>query len=186
MAVDVPAEVRESLAAWAREATTQGGAVRVLSPSLLHLTLAFLGERPSREIDLIADLALGCAQPAASLSLAGPVWLPPRRPRALAVEIADPTGALHDLQRSVAQALVAGAGHELEGRRFRPHLTVARRGSGPAGRGGSGDGSGVGGEGGGLPATPDHRFDAQALTLYRSRLSPAGASYEALASVALS
>lgn len=135
MAVDVPAEVRESLAAWAREATTQGGAVRVLSPSLLHLTLAFLGERPSREIDLIADLALGCAQPAASLSLAGPVWLPPRRPRALAVEIADPTGALHDLQRSVVQALVAGAGHELEGRRFRPHLTVARRGSGPAGRG---------------------------------------------------
>jgi 2'-5' RNA ligase len=190
VAVDLPQHVREELAEWARAAAgprARGpgratSSVRLLDPELMHVTLCFLGSRPVDEIDAIAAVLPACAGHACELSLGAPVWLPPRRPQALAIEIHDPDGELTRLQAEVARALATATGWEPERRRFRPHTTVARL------RGGRGHGSREGREvppSTSLAPTPALSFAAESLTLYRSWLGPGGARYEAIASCAL-
>ncbi len=78
VALDLPAEVRETLGEWAREvarARGRGGAgghgeLRALDPHGLHLTLCFLGARPVGEIDLLASALAPCADHACELSSA--------------------------------------------------------------------------------------------------------------------
>ena len=79
VAVDLPAEVREALAGWARGAVGVGGP-RLIEPQSLHVTLCFLGHRPLATVNEIADLALGCAMPLGELELGAPLWLPVRHP----------------------------------------------------------------------------------------------------------
>ncbi len=178
-AIDPPAEACDELAAWARS-TVRGlgvrgekaSSVRVLDPELLHVTLCFLGNRPVEEIAAIGDALAECAQSVGELSIGAPLWLPPRRPRALAVEVHDgPEGSLASLQRALVDALVRVCGYEEERRRFRAHLTLARLREGPRGPAVRRV----------LPATPALTFTPASIVLYRSWLSPAGASYEALA-----
>jgi 2'-5' RNA ligase len=175
-AVDPPTEAAQRLEAWARAAAGGGRdrTLRVLAAESLHVTLLFLGERPVEEIGDLAEAiatAAARAQPC-EIETAAPAWLPPRRPRALAIELHERSGALDDLQRDTARLLCAVSGLPAP-RRFRAHVTVARArfGEMPAAA---------------LPATPPLTFTVNELILYRSRLDPAGARYEALASSALS
>lgn len=183
-AVELPLQAREALAGWGRgllgvlrEAggggTAQG--LRVLDPESMHLTLCFLGSRPVGEIEPLSAAVEAFEGEACALALGAPVWLPRRRPRALAVEVADPAGALTDVRERLAQGFSAACGWQPERRRFRPHVTVARV------KGRAGLAAGVVE----LPPSPAAAFDAGTLTLYRSRLAPSGASYEPLASVTL-
>jgi RNA 2',3'-cyclic 3'-phosphodiesterase len=174
-AIDPPRDACERLAAWARSvaagapaigARGSGRAMRVLEPGSLHLTLCFLGSRPTAEIDALAAALGSCAEPVGELSVGAPVWLPPRRPRALAVEIGDRDGRLAALQRMVARALAEASAWQPERRRFRAHVTVARVRDGAPGTQVA------------LPPTPRLRFTPGALVLYRSWLAPAGAEYQ--------
>src|SRR4029077_3368190 len=178
VAVDPPTEVCEELAAWARTAVrglgVGGGrsSVRVLDPELLHVTLCFLGSRPVAEIAAIEKALEECALPVGELSIGAPLWLPPRRPRALAVEVRDdPEGGLAALHAALVEALAKACGFQEERRRFRAHVTLARMRESPRGSGSAGA----------LPVTPALSFVPTSIVLYRSWLSPAGASYEALA-----
>jgi 2'-5' RNA ligase len=173
-AVDPPPEVADELSAWARSAARTGRdgeapALRVLDPDSLHVTLLFLGERPVEEIDALgaalSDVSLGA--PECRLETGAPLWLPPRRPRALAVEIHDPDGELTALQRELARGLCEITG-EQPPRRFRAHVTVARSRAAPR-------------RGAELPATPPLGFTVAEAVLYRSRLEPSGARYEPVA-----
>lgn len=181
VAVDPPAEAREELAAWARTALRglgeSGGkpsSTRVLAPELLHVTLCFLGDRPVAEIAAIGEALAECARAVGELSIGAPLWLPPRRPRALAVEVRDDAdGGLVALHEALAGALARACGYERERRRFRAHVTLARMREGPRGRRRSGARVSA--------PTPALSFTPPTVVLYRSRLSPAGATYEALA-----
>jgi 2'-5' RNA ligase len=186
VAVDPPPQACEQLAAWTRAASTglglragKGGRppLRLLAPETLHLTLCFLGSRPVGEIEAIAGALSPGSGPVGELRVGAPVWLPPRRPRALAVEVHDDDGELAALQAEVSRAIVAVSGWEPERRRFRAHITLARIGAGSVLSSSRGESS--------LPATPPLRFTPAALILYRSWLSRAGASYEPLVSCAL-
>lgn len=183
VALDLPKHVREQLNGWARTALTTLGphsAIRVLDVELLHLTLCFLGSRPVAEIDALTSQLGACGEFVGVLSLGAPLWLPRRRPRALAVEVHDEDGALGDLQRSVVNAFAQVSdwdrGHDGSARshgrhrRFHPHVTVARMPGGAAPKERA------------LSATPSLSFVPSELVLYRSWLSPDGASYEAIAS----
>jgi len=189
VAADPPALVRERLAGWARGAAAAitssepAPPLRLLDPENLHLTLCFLGSRPVEEITAIGSALSACAVDVGELSVGAPLWLPPARPRSLAVAIHDEAGELAGLHAAVAGAICESSGWEPERRRFRAHITVARtRGRTPRGsRAASPSGGGAG-----LPATPQLRFNAESLTLYRSWLSSAGASYEAVARSGLS
>lgn len=170
---------REELAAWGRAASRALGghgsaapAVRLLHLEALHLTICFLGSRPFSEIAALARAVESLPAQPLELAVGPPVMLPRRRPRALAVEIADPDGEIARLQAVVSAELQRASGWEPSRRRFTPHITVARmRGAEPA--------PGL------LPPTPQLRFAAQGLVLYRSFLEPSGARYEALASCEL-
>jgi 2'-5' RNA ligase len=184
VAVDPPLDVREELAAWARAAAAalsrerrsgNGPPLRLLDVDGLHVTLCFLGNRPVEEIDAIAAAVQSCSTPAAELSLGAPLWLPPRRPRALAAEVRDHDGRLARLHGALREALGRAIGLEAERRRFRAHVTVARVRGGRRARARD---PGPGAEP--LPATPQLSFTAESAVLYRSRLSRAGATYEPL------
>jgi RNA 2',3'-cyclic 3'-phosphodiesterase len=202
VAVDPPAEVCEELLAWTRRALTRmsrgrsrgaNGDARVLEPEALHLTLCFLGGRPVSEIETIGDALESCATSVGELELGAPLWLPPRHPRLLAVEVHDRDGGLERLHGAVCGALADAIDWEPERRRFKAHITVARMRGGrrertrPRPR--RGEGAGAGGperaQEPSLPATPQLRFTPAAVVLYRSFLSRSGASYEALASCEL-
>jgi RNA 2',3'-cyclic 3'-phosphodiesterase len=221
-AVDPPAAVREQLAAWAREVsgamrghagglgggsgeragragrTQQDAKLRLLAPGTMHVTLCFLGARPVAEIDALTAALEQCEIPeAGELSLGAPLWLPPRNPRSLALEIGDGEGRLERLQRAIVEAFARAIAWEPDRRRFRAHVTVARIGRGKPSRSirsrgaGSRSGRGTGANDGGreeggapgpfLPPTPQLSFTPGAVVLYRSWLEPQGASYEALA-----
>jgi 2'-5' RNA ligase len=184
VAVDPPEAVGERLGAWGRSAAAalkghlgRGAAptLRVLEPSLLHLTLCFLGGRPVGEIESIAAALRTCTGEVGELSVGAPLWLPPRRPQALAVEVQDSAGGLARLQREVSDTIATASSWEAERRRFRAHITVARvrgRVRSPRGRPSPWPA---------LPATPPARFRPTSVVLYRSWLSPTGARYEAIA-----
>jgi RNA 2',3'-cyclic 3'-phosphodiesterase len=186
VAVDLPAAVCEHLAAWAREAAAGlelGSApfpLRLLNRDVLHLTLCFLGSRPVEEITAIGSALQACTAHMGELSVGPPLWLPPARPRSLAVAIHDDDGALANLHTAVTNALSETIAWKPERRRFRAHVTLART------RGRPPEGWNLPGASSPLPATPQLRFAAESLTLYRSWLAPEGASYEALASCELS
>lgn len=180
MAVDPPVWVSERLAGWARIAAHESAPnsrnrpLRLLQAQMIHITLCFLGDRPLSEVETIKSALARCAGDAPSLSVGMPLWLPPRHPRALAVEVNDHHQRLDSLQRDIQHALVEAIGLEPERRRFRAHMTVARL---------SGRAAVIHQQL--LTATPALRFAAESLTLYRSWLSRSGASYEPLLELTL-
>jgi len=174
VAAELPEHVCDALATWARGALGRGVEPRRIEPGALHLTLCFLDEQPPSAVAVVARALEASAELLASvgeLSVGAPVWLPPRLPRVLAVEISDPQGTLGALQGALATALEGALGWERRRERFRPHVTVARMrpGSQRARE---------------LPPTPALRFAPVAATLFGSTLHPDGARYDPLASVA--
>ncbi|MEA2315746.1 MAG: 2,3-cyclic 3-phosphodiesterase [Solirubrobacteraceae bacterium] len=184
VAVDPPAEVSAELVRWAREAVADWRSwserrpsrpPRVLAADSLHLTLCFLGSRPVAEIAPLGAALDAAVRSVGELSVGAPLWLPPRRAHALAVELGDPAGELAALQRSTEQALAQASGWLPERRRFRAHITLARVRAGSA-RARSAEI---------LPATPRLTFTPAAILLYRSMPKPEGSTYELLAASAL-
>jgi RNA 2',3'-cyclic 3'-phosphodiesterase len=203
VAVDPPEQVANQLAAWARAAARErrsgGGsqqqALRVLDAELLHVTVCFLGERAVDELSALEEQLATCELSPVELSVGAPLWLPPRRRRALAVELHDKDGALARIHAEVSSRLettdpalfnqrLERRGTSAKPRRFHPHITVARmradgrsrRSHGPSGK----DGEPL------LAPTPSLSFVPTELVLYRSWLSPEGASYESLCTLPFS
>jgi 2'-5' RNA ligase len=172
-ALDLPAPVRDALGAFGRAAADDDFALRAVRDDALHVTLAFLGHRSLDDIDPAREAVRAVAAPVPDLALGEVLWLSPRRPHVLTVEVVDPAGALVALQARVVEALAEAVGFEPERRRFRPHVTVARvrHGAAPRRRG--------------LPEAPSASFAGEALTLYRSWLGRGPARYEPLERVAL-
>jgi 2'-5' RNA ligase len=87
----------------------------------------------------------------------------------VAARVEDPDGSLGRLQASLSDGLQAGGWYAPENRPFLAHVTVARVVSGSRVRAVA------------LSAPPAVTVGAgAAVTLYRSRLGPGGARYEAL------
>jgi RNA 2',3'-cyclic 3'-phosphodiesterase len=178
VAVELPGEVAERLVRWGREVLGACGPwqrrPRVLPEEALHLTLCFLGSRATGEIPGLARALEPCGEYEGELSLGAPIWLPPRRPASLAIEVRDSNGSLAALQGAVTEALRSVSDWQPRPGRFRPHITVIRSREGP------------GASSGELPATPLLSFTPESMVLYRSYLDQAGARYEPLATYTLS
>ncbi len=172
VALDLPAAARAALAAFRERADPR--VWRPVADEALHVTLAFLGHLPEGSSERAGEVVSACAGPATDLALGPALLLPPRRPRVLTVEVEDLAGELGTLQERLSAALASAGLYEPERRAFRPHATVARLRAGERAPRELG------------VAGPDAvAFDGAAVTLYRSRLSPAGARYEPLTRVAV-
>lgn len=180
VALDLPDELREGIAEWGREALVDP-ALRPVAPESLHITLAFLGNRPEEEIEEIAAVVREAAGPAPWVEVLDSEQRPLRgRARVYALPVLSP-GA-EALQAGVEQGLVEAGFFEPEKRPFWPHLTVAR--VRPEGRG-SRRPAVVAEPPGDLPEGLSEARICRRMTLYRSELKPTGARYVPLAHVQL-
>ena len=149
--------------------------LRPVAADSLHLTLAFLGYLPEREIDRVAEVALAPAagRRAPTLVPLGAVGVPRSRPRLIALDLEDTGGGATALQSAVSERLVRARLYRPEKRPFWPHITLARVKRGARAR----------------PLepgpVPTAKLEAIRLTLYRSTLRPQGALYEPLAAAEL-
>jgi 2'-5' RNA ligase len=165
LALPLPDDVLEEIERWQREQLPN---VRVVPREHLHVTLAFLGHRPSGELDAIVGALRAAAAGAGEISLT-PVRY--RETRSVGMLV------LEDEERSAAR--LAGDLHERlerlgvykrEGRAWLPHLTVARWRDQPRLH---------------PEPPPVGTFVPSDAAAYLSRLHPGGARYEVLESVAL-
>jgi 2'-5' RNA ligase len=167
VALELPQSVAAELVGWARHTVAAREGVRRLPAESLHATVAFLGECSQGEVDAVARCVEAVAQPCGALTVGVPLWLPPRNPRTLAVELhEDEERRLTAMHDALAVALTSAIAFEPERRRFRPHVTVARLRAGAARH--------LRRE---LEPTPQLSFVPAALTLYRSELLREGARY---------
>jgi RNA 2',3'-cyclic 3'-phosphodiesterase len=173
-ALELPGEVRAELARWRDGVLAQVEGLRAVREEGLHVTLVFLGHRPEEDVPAIGEAVTEAVAPVGEMVVGASAWLPPRRPRVLAVDLENPDGSCAALQARVSEALVRVAGYEPEQRPFRAHVTVAR----------------VRGRERVRPVELEPpaalRFTPSALVLYRSRLERGGARYEPVVRVALS
>ncbi|MCA9707903.1 MAG: RNA 2',3'-cyclic phosphodiesterase, partial [Myxococcales bacterium] len=96
----------------------------------LHVTLRFIGEVDGGTKRQLEQAIEGVRLAPFTLSIAGVGCFPPRgKPRILWAGI-DGAGPLHELHAKLERAL-AGAGLPPEGRRYTPHVTLARLGDAP-------------------------------------------------------
>jgi RNA 2',3'-cyclic 3'-phosphodiesterase len=180
VALDLPEEMREEIVAWGSEALVDP-ALRPIAPESLHLTLAFLGHRPEREIEAIAAVVGECAGPAPWVELLEPVQRPTRgRAQVYALPALSPGAEV--LQAGLAQRLEETGFYEPEKRAFWPHVTVAR--VRPEARG-SRRPAVVSEPPGKLPERLLEARVCRRMTLYRSELQSTGARYVPLAQVQL-
>jgi RNA 2',3'-cyclic 3'-phosphodiesterase len=171
VAIDLPQDAREELVAWRARALDHPD-LRLVAPEALHVTLVFLGHLVEAEIPRIAEtLPRDAAAPC--LRALGVKAVPPRQPRLFALDLADEDGRAAAIQSQASDSLEQLGLYEPEKRPFWAHVTLARVRKG--GRVRRLD----------VPDPPAGEWWGEAVTLYRSRLSRAGAYYEPLERVAL-
>ena len=180
VALDLPDRVREGIVRWGEEALVDP-ALRPVPSESLHLTLAFLGYRPEKEIGQIAEVVRESAGPAPWVELRDPVQRPPRgRARLYALPVVSP--GTEALQAGLEGTLLAEGFYEPEKRPFWPHVTVARVRSEARG---SRRPAVVSRAPGPVPPELKEPRIAVRMALYRSDLQPSGARYVPLAQVEL-
>lgn len=128
VAAEVP-ETWRAIASAAVEAIarTSNVSMRIVHPSLLHITLRFLGEVPEERLPAL-DAALARRVPPVDVALAlgtPSTFGPPARTQVVWLGVRGDIEGLRAVVRRVDLAL-ADAGVEPADRRFAPHLTLAR------------------------------------------------------------
>ncbi len=175
-ALDLPAATIASIEAWQKRAVGGDPRWRAVAAGALHVTLAFLGDRPPAVAGRISEILAGLdvERPVEGLIEPDPAPLPRRAPRLLALSVAGE--AIPALQAPLAAELTRAGLYEPERRPFWAHVTVLRR----RGRGTTGGlvppfhaVSADGGSG--------HAFGAVRIALYRSEIRPDGSKYTCLA-----
>ena len=165
LALRVPDDVLDAIERWQR---AELGSVRVVPREHLHITLAFLGQRPAGELGSIVDALCGAAAEAGEIGLTPARY---RETRSAGMLVLDDEGGQAALLAADVQERLEGLGvYRREGRPWLPHVTVARWRERPRLR---------------LEPPPVGTFVPSDAAAYLSRLHPRGVQYEVLESVAL-
>ena len=86
VALDLPEDVRTRIVGW-QESELTDDALRVVGPSNLHITLAFLGYLPEKEIAAVAGVVNRISRAAPQIEFVRePARKPKGRPRIFALE----------------------------------------------------------------------------------------------------
>ena len=118
--IEIPAEIAQRLA------SLQGGlqGARWIPSDNYHLTLRFIGDVDMMTADMITEALSGVSRPAFELMLTGLGVFGGRSPRAIFAS-AESGRPLMDLQAD-HERLVQRLGLPPEGRKYTPHITLAR------------------------------------------------------------
>jgi len=165
LALRVPDDVLDAIEQWQR-AELRG--VRAVRREHLHITLAFLGQRPAGDLGSIVDALRGAVAEAGEIGLTPAGY---RETRSAGMLVLDDEGGQATLLAGDVQERLERLGvYRREVRAWLPHLTVARWRKRPR-----------------LPLEPPPvgTFVPSDAAAYLSRLHPRGVQYEVLESVAL-
>jgi len=165
LALRLPNGILEEIERWQREQLPN---VRVVPRAHLHVTLAFLGQRPAGELEAIVGALREAAAGAGEISLTPARYRETRSVGMLVLE--DDAGNAAQVAGDLHERLERLGVYRREGRPWLPHLTVARWRERPRLR---------------LEPPPVGTFVPSDAAAYLSRLHPGGARYEVLESVAL-
>lgn len=128
IAVEIPHEIQQNVHKGIEPIRKEiDGLVRWVPAENMHLTLKFLGDASSSNVEFLIQMLRAEAEhvDCFSLHLAGLGCFPsPKRPRVIYIGIQAPAG-LDALQRGIESAS-RRLGYEAEERPFSPHLTLGR------------------------------------------------------------
>ena len=118
--LEIPAKVQQSLS------LLRGGlpGARWIDPENYHITLRFIGDIDDRMAHEIASMLDGMRRRSFDVRFGGLKSFGGRKPRAIVVAV-EPVQALIELQAE-QERLMQRLGLEPEGRKFTPHVTLAR------------------------------------------------------------
>jgi 2'-5' RNA ligase len=181
IALDIDSDIRKRIAEFRDQMRSLAPDVRWVGPETFHITLQFLGE--TDKLDEIRTALQQVRAARVPLTFRGTGFFPkPKSPRVFWVGIESDEN-LQQLATSIGAALKP-LGFERDAGPYKPHLTLARRGSGrPHPQRGDQSAPGL------LAvrikleglATPDFgTMTAREFCLYESKLSPKGAQYTKL------
>jgi len=186
VALDIDPDIRKRIGEFRDQMLAYARDVRWVGPETFHITLQFLGE--TEKLEAIKQALQPVRGAAIGLSFRGTGFFPtPKSPRVFWVGI-ESDEHLQELASSIREALQP-LGFKPDAGPFKPHLTLARAGSGRP--------KPVRGEHAALGlralrarleelAAPDFgTMTAREFCLYQSRLSPSGAKYVKLATYPL-
>jgi 2'-5' RNA ligase len=123
LALRLPEPDLDAVEAWAHESFSSSS-VRVVPRDNLHVTLAFLGHRPARELPGILDTLREAASVPRDVRLRIARY---RETRSVAMLVLDDLGGgATELAEDVQARLEALGVYRREGRAWLPHVTVAR------------------------------------------------------------
>jgi RNA 2',3'-cyclic 3'-phosphodiesterase len=160
----LPDDVVDLLERWQREHLSG----RVVTRANLHITLAFLGSRPSAEVRRLADVLNEAAQGTGGIELSARRYRETRSVGMVVLE--DGTGEGARLAGRIFDGLEALGVYEREKRPWLPHVTVLRFRTPPKLE----------------PPVPELGvFSPSDAAVFISRLRPSGAQYEVLEHVGL-
>jgi RNA 2',3'-cyclic 3'-phosphodiesterase len=178
VAVNLPDSVRRAIEDASAALRQAAPSVRWLQPDNFHITLKFLGSVADERITAVrAAMEAAAHSPQFAMTVRGAGAFPNfRRPRVYWVGV-DDDNSLARLQLEVERT-IAPLGFPTEARPFHPHITIGRVNEVPAPELRAVE-----------TASNDFHYESKVLVksieLMESKLSPKGARYEAIQSVAL-
>jgi 2'-5' RNA ligase len=165
LALRLPDDVLDAVEQWQ---LVRLAGVRIVPREHLHVTLAFLGHRPTDELASIVAALRHAARGAGEIRLTPSRY---RETRSVGMLVLEDDGGRAALLAADVQERLEGLGvYHRESRPWLPHLTVARWRDRPRLR---------------LEPPAVRTFVPSDAAAYLSRLHPGGARYEVLESVAL-
>lgn len=124
VAIDLVASLREAFSLVQEPLKTCSGRLAIVDPSILHITLKFLGDVPAEQVRRVSEALHSVESSPFTLRICGISSNNPKLPRVIwaVVEDGGRTAALADAIDSALDPL----GFSREQRPFRPHITLAR------------------------------------------------------------
>ena len=187
VALDIDSEIRRRIGEFRNQMRTLAPDVRWVGPETFHVTLQFLGE--SEKLDEIRAALQQVKGTAVPMAFRSAGFFPnPKSPRVFWIGI-ESNEHLQKLANSIGAALKP-LGFERDAGPYKPHLTLARAGSGrPKPVRGEQCAPGllaVRAKLESLAPVEFGRMTAREFCLYESKLSPTGAQYAKMARYSLS
>lgn len=124
IAIDLNESCRKTLSSLQNPLTGVKGRLAIVDPSLLHITLKFLGEVPEDQIPSIVSALKTISSPPYEIDIRGIASNNPRQPRVIWAEVED--GGRSARLAGMIESILEPLGFPREQRPFRPHITLAR------------------------------------------------------------